>query len=132
VEFVVVHAPFWWSNRQALAKSTRCHGSYFLMPSASGHAKAQGIESCSWLTVRDFIGSVEVIMSGDPGNLALTYLRRIDTKVDNLRADMVDVKQRIGFLEEQHDSISRRIDRIGGDVARFKTRLDRVDTAVEI
>lgn len=68
-------------------------------------------------------------MSGDPENLVLTYLRRIDTKVDGLRADMVEVKQRIGFLEEQYASISRRVDRIGGDVERIKTRLDIVDAS---
>ena len=56
-----------------------------------------------------------------------TYLRRIDTKVDGLRADMVEVKQSIGCLEEQYASISRRVDRIGGDVERIKSRLDLVD-----
>ena len=66
-------------------------------------------------------------MSGEPENLVLIYLRRIDTKVDGLRADMVEVKQRIGFLEAQYASISRRVDRIGGDVERIKTRLDLVD-----
>ena len=66
-------------------------------------------------------------MSGDPENLVLTFLRRIDTKVDGLRADMVEVKERIGFLEEQYASISRRVDRIAGDVERIKMRLDLVD-----
>jgi len=69
-------------------------------------------------------------MSGEPENLVLTYLRRIDTKVDGLRADMVEVKQRIGFLEEQCASISRRVDRIAGDVERIKTRLDLVDAPI--
>jgi hypothetical protein len=75
------------------------------------------------------IGNSEAAMSGDPENLVLTYLRRIDTKVDGLRADMIEVKQRIGFLEEQYASISRRVDRIGGDVERIKTRLDLVDAS---
>ncbi|HET6307201.1 MAG TPA: hypothetical protein VFG12_08445 [Rhodopila sp.] len=66
-------------------------------------------------------------MSGDPENLVLTYLRRIDTKVDGLRADMIEVKQRLGFLEEQYASLSRRVDRTGGDVERIRTRLDLVD-----
>ena len=73
------------------------------------------------------ITKTEVAMSGEPENLVLIYLRRIDTKVDGLRADMVEVKQRIGFLEAQYASISRRVDRIGGDVERIKTRLDLVD-----
>jgi hypothetical protein len=75
------------------------------------------------------IGNSEAAMSGDPESLVLTYLRRIDTKVDGLRADMIEVKQRIGFLEEQYASISRRVDRIGGDVERIKTRLDLVDAS---
>ncbi len=69
-------------------------------------------------------------MSGDPENLVLTYLRRIDTKVDDVRADLTEVKHRIGFLEEQYASISRRVDRIGGDVERIRTRLDPVDAPV--
>lgn len=69
-------------------------------------------------------------MSGDPENLILTYLRRIDSKVDGLRTDMVEVKERLGFWEEQYASISRRVDRIGGDVERIKTRLDLVDAPV--
>ena len=68
-------------------------------------------------------------MSGDPENL-LTYLRRIDSKDDGLRTDMVEVKERLGFLEEQYASISRRVDRIAGDVERIKTHLDLVDTPV--
>ena len=69
----------------------------------------------------------EAAMSGDPENLLLIYLRRIDSKVDGLRTDMVEVKERLGFLEGQYASISRRADRIGGDVERIKTRLDLVD-----
>jgi hypothetical protein len=69
-------------------------------------------------------------MSGGPEDLILTYLRRIDTKVDDVRADMAEVKQRLGFLEEQYASISRRVYRIGGDVERIKTRLDLVDAPV--
>jgi hypothetical protein len=73
---------------------------------------------------------MEAAMSGDPENLILTYLRRIDSKVDGLRTDMVEVKERLGFWEEQYASISRRVDRIGGDVERIKTRLDLVDAPV--
>ena len=69
-------------------------------------------------------------MSGDPENLVLAYLRRIDTKVDGLRADMVEVKQRIGFLGEQYASISRCVDRVSGDMERIKMRLDLVDVPI--
>ena len=68
-------------------------------------------------------------MSDQPENILLIYLRRIDQKVDHLGQDMIEVKERLGFLEQQYSSISRRIDRVGGDVEFIKRRLDLVDTA---
>ncbi|MBV9782428.1 MAG: hypothetical protein JO264_01275 [Acidisphaera sp.] len=53
-----------------------------------------------------------------------TYLRRLDTKVDELKADMVEVKERLGLIEAQYSSLSRRVDRMAGDVAQIKVRLD--------
>ena len=67
-------------------------------------------------------------MSDDPDNLMLVYLRRIDAKVDGLREDVVEVKQRLGFLEEQYASISRRVDRIDLRLERIE-RLDLVDAS---
>jgi hypothetical protein len=69
-------------------------------------------------------------MSGDTENSVLTYLRRIASEVNGIRTDMVEVKERLGFLGEQYASISRRVDRIGGDVERIKTRLDLVGAPV--
>ena len=66
-------------------------------------------------------------MSGEPDNLVLVYLRRIDTKVDGLRTDMVEIKERLGFLEAGYASLSRRVDRLGGDVEQIRRRLDIVD-----
>ena len=66
-------------------------------------------------------------MSDDPDNLMLVYLRRIDAKVDGVREDVVEVKQRLGFLEEQYASISRRVDRIDLRLERIERRLDLVD-----
>jgi hypothetical protein len=56
-------------------------------------------------------------MSTDRENLVLTYLRHIDTEVSGL---LTEVKQRIGLLEAQYASISRRVDRIGCDVERIR------------
>lgn len=33
------------------------------------------------------------------------------------KIDMMEVKERLGFLEDQGASISRRLDRVGGDVS---------------
>lgn len=71
------------------------------MPSSSGYAFA---------------------MSDQPDNLVLSMLRAIRTDLAELKADMVEVKERLGILESQYASLSRRVDRIGGDVEVIKRR----------
>lgn len=61
-------------------------------------------------------------MSDGPDNPVLVYLRRLDTKVDGLTEDMRDVKERLGLLEAGYASLSRRVDRLGGDVAQIRER----------
>ena len=72
-------------------------------------------------------------MSDQPGNLILEHLRalrdqirRVELGIDGLRADMVEVKERLGLLEGQGSSLSRRTDRIAGDVEQIKRRLEIV------
>lgn len=65
-------------------------------------------------------------MSDQPENLTLACLRRLDTKMDGLTADMREVKERLGTLESQSASLSRRVDRLGGDVEEIRRRLDLV------
>jgi predicted nuclease with TOPRIM domain len=60
-------------------------------------------------------------------NLVLDHLRAIRGDLGELKADMREVKERLGILETQYASVSRRVDRIGGDVERIKVRLDLVD-----
>ncbi len=43
---------------------------------------------------------------------------------------MIEVKERLAFLEGGYASLSRRVDRIGGDVERIKARLDIADAPV--
>jgi len=62
-------------------------------------------------------------------NIVLDLLRAIRADIGELKVDMREVKERLGILEQQYASMSRRVDRIGGDVERIKTRLDLVDTA---
>ena len=67
-------------------------------------------------------------MSDDgPENLTLRYLRRLDEHMSALHVDMVEVKERLGLLEAGQASLSRRVDRIGGDVEQMKRRLDLVE-----
>ncbi len=44
-----------------------------------------------------------------------------------IRADQVEIKERLGTLEAQYSSISRPIDRIVGDIERIKTGLELHD-----
>lgn len=66
----------------------------------------------------------------DPESLTLNLLRAIRGDVAEIKADLSEIKQRLGFLEAGYASLSRRVDRIGGDVERIKTRLDIVDAGV--
>ena len=63
-------------------------------------------------------------MSGTPDNLALELLRAIRSDIAELKADIVEVKERLGFLGAPYASISRRVDRMGGDIELIKRRLD--------
>jgi hypothetical protein len=81
-------------------------------------------------------------MSDTPDNNVLDYLReqfsRTNLKLDDLRADMAEVKQRLTTVEIQVGNLSgaesshygqtmQRLGRIVGDIARIKIRLDLVE-----
>lgn len=65
-------------------------------------------------------------MSGEtePRDLVLVYLRRIDEKVDALRQDMIEVKERIGRVE-------REVANLHGDFATLSIRMDRLELRIE-
>ena len=58
-------------------------------------------------------------MAEELDSIVLRYLRAIDQKLDRMMADVLELKTRVGILEQQYASISNRIDRIEG-------RLDRI------
>ena len=64
----------------------------------------------------------------DIANLTLTFLRRIDERVDRLGDDMREVKSRLGALEQQYAGLSIRVDRIDSRVDRIGRRLDLTET----
>lgn len=66
-------------------------------------------------------------MSDTPYDLVLDILRAIRADIGQIKTDVVEIKERIGLLEGGYASLSRRADRIGGDVERIKARLDLVD-----
>ena len=59
-------------------------------------------------------------------NLVLEHLRAIRATLAEHTADLVEIKERLGLIEAANASVSRRVDRIGGDVEQIKRRLDLV------
>ncbi len=66
-------------------------------------------------------------MSDNPDNMILTLLRAIRGDIAEVKADIAEVKERLGILETQYASLSRRVDRIGGDMERVKRRWELAD-----
>ncbi len=66
-------------------------------------------------------------MSEAPDSLVLNLLRAIRGDIAEVKADIIEVKERLGILETQYASLSRRVDRIGGDMERVKHRLELTD-----
>ena len=67
-------------------------------------------------------------MAEGPENLILRYLRRIDQGMDDLKADMQEVKERLVTLEANYASMSRRLDRLDERGTRIGRRPDPVET----
>ncbi len=57
-------------------------------------------------------------------------LRAIRTDVADLRADIAELKERVGALEGSVASLFRRVDRMGSDLEHITRRLDIVDETV--
>ena len=66
-------------------------------------------------------------MSDQPGDLVLQTLRVIRGDLADVKADLIELMQRAGLLAGQYASLSTRVDRIAGDVALSKRRLDLVE-----
>jgi len=60
-------------------------------------------------------------------NLILEDLRTMRTDITEMKTDTIEVKERLGLLEGQYASLSRRMDRLGGDVEQIKKRLNLVE-----
>ena len=70
-------------------------------------------------------------MSSVSDNLVLELLRAIRGDIGKIKTDLVEVKERLGILKSQYASLSRRIDRLTGDVEQSKRRLDIVPASSE-
>jgi archaellum component FlaC len=67
-------------------------------------------------------------MADEPDNIVLTYLRRIDAKLDRVIDDVQDLKVRMTNVEEGLAGVNRRLDRLEVRVERIERRLDLVDS----
>lgn len=67
-------------------------------------------------------------MSDQPENLMLVYLRRLDTSMGELRADVAEIKQRLTTLEIQ---VSQLAATEASHYVSIVTRLDRIETRLD-
>jgi hypothetical protein len=63
-------------------------------------------------------------MVGKPDMIVLVLLRRIDDQMTEARLDLAEIKDRLGLNESHLALSSRRLDRIGADINRIKSKLD--------
>ncbi|WP_297692689.1 hypothetical protein [Phenylobacterium sp.] len=66
-------------------------------------------------------------MSGEPDNIVLQYLPRIDKKVDQLIQDVRDLKGCVCALEDNMVVARRRLDRVDERLDRIERRPDIID-----
>ena len=60
--------------------------------------------------------------------LILELLRAIRSKQDEHSVALLEIKERVGFLEGQYASLSRRVDRMDDRLERIERRLELVET----
>jgi hypothetical protein len=60
-------------------------------------------------------------------DMVLKLLRAIRSDIGEIKTSVLELTERVGILEGQYASISRRVDRIGGDVDLIKKRLNLAD-----
>ncbi len=124
-----------WHRRVAVAGEEIEEGGADVV--AAGHDGPRYRRPCGWTrgsrvsVARREGGWHDPGMGGAPDNLVLALLGSLQADVMEIRvefkADLLEIKERLGFLEAQCASISRRVDRLAGDLDRVKLRLDLVD-----
>ncbi len=67
-------------------------------------------------------------MSDHPDNIVPALLREIRSERAEMRGDLLEIKQRLGSLEQGYSSMSVRIDRMADDVRRLNVRRGLVET----
>ncbi len=76
--------------------------------------------AASQFTIHKLQGACYTETMTEVESIVLEHLRHIRGAVDSLREDMVEVKGRLGILENQYANLSNRIDRLDGRVLRIE------------
>lgn len=66
-------------------------------------------------------------MTENVENLILEHLRHLRGAFDNMRADILEIKERLGIMERQYASISSRVDRMDARLDHIERRLGLVE-----
>lgn len=53
--------------------------------------------------------------------------RKQDGELAGIRGDLIEIKERLGFIEGQYANLSRRSDRTAGDIEQIRKRLGLVE-----
>ena len=66
-------------------------------------------------------------MTDARADLMLDLLRAIRAEQAEIRTDLAEIKERLGIQETQYASLSRRVDRLGGDMEQVRKRLGLIE-----
>ena len=66
-------------------------------------------------------------MTDPRADLMLELLRAIRAEQAEIRTDLAEIKERLGIQESQYASLSRRVDRLGGDMEQVRKRLGLIE-----
>lgn len=72
------------------------------------------------------------VMSDEPENFVLTYLRRMDQKLDRVLAELGDHRIRLTRLEENVAGLHADFAGLSGRIDRVTDRLDRIERRLDL
>jgi archaellum component FlaC len=68
-------------------------------------------------------------MAGEPDNVVLILLRKIDERTERIAEDLQNLKVRVTAVEEGLAGVNRRLDRVEGRIERIERRLELSDVS---
>jgi len=68
-----------------------------------------------------------IVMAENAENLVIEHLRAVRGDLAEFKADMIEIKTRIGHMEGLYANLSARVGRLAGDIQHIKRRLDLVE-----